>query len=280
MTHPTFVSRQFGDFQLIALSDGTMPASLSLLSGIDAADATAIQQEAGITAPGDIHINTYLIRGRGRTILVDSGTGGANNIGGELKENLRAAGVRAEEIDTVLLTHGHPDHIGGLLDDDERPVYENAHLYLHPKEVAYWQDDNELRKVNERRQQNFARMRRTLKAYAGRLHLLDDSDVLLGIRPVWLPGHTPGHTGFRIDAGDQTLLIWGDIVHYPHIQTARPAVSIEFDCDPRQAEETRKTILMQAVQGNWLIGGMHFGKPGFAQVQPVGDGYQIVYVAA
>jgi glyoxylase-like metal-dependent hydrolase (beta-lactamase superfamily II) len=68
-----------------------------------------------------------------------------------------------------------------------------------------------------------------------------------------LPGHTPGHSGFRIDAAERSLLIWGDIVHYPHIQTAQPTVTILFDADPAQAEETRKRILAQAVRENLLI---------------------------
>ncbi|WP_368750987.1 MBL fold metallo-hydrolase, partial [Klebsiella oxytoca] len=149
MRNPAFISRQIGDFQVMALSDGSMAASLTLLSGINSDDALEIQRHAGIIAPDDIDINAYLIRGQGRTILVDAGTGG-----GTLAASLQAAGVGAEEIDTVLLTHGHPDHIGGLLDAHGAPCFPNARLHLHPLEAEYWQDDGMLNRANERGQRN------------------------------------------------------------------------------------------------------------------------------
>ncbi len=272
-----FASSQIGDFLVTALSDGNMAASLDLLSGIDTADAGEIQRKAGITEPGNIHINCYLIRGNGRTILVDSGTGGLNNVGGLLKDNLAVAGISPEDIDTVLLTHCHPDHIGGLLDTERRGVYQNAAVYLHPLEAKYWLDDEKLKLVNERGQRNFALARRTLTAYEQNLHFLGENEIHKGISPVWLPGHTPGHTGFRIDSGDQSLLIWGDIVHFPHIQSAQPAVSIAFDCDPAQAEATREKILAQVVEEKLLVAGMHFGREGFASILPAADGYRVVY---
>ncbi|MCR9001767.1 MBL fold metallo-hydrolase [Rahnella perminowiae] len=108
MNHRSFASRQIGDFLVTVLSDGNMAASLDLLSGIDTAEAGEIQRVTGITDPGHIQINSYLIRGQGRTILVDSGTGGLNNAGGLLRENLRATGIQPEDVDTILLTHGHP----------------------------------------------------------------------------------------------------------------------------------------------------------------------------
>lgn len=88
MRNPAFISRQIGDFQVMALSDGYMAASLTLLSGINSDDALEIQRHAGIIAPDDIDINAYLIRGQGRTILVDAGTGG-----GTLAASLQAAGL-------------------------------------------------------------------------------------------------------------------------------------------------------------------------------------------
>lgn len=280
MSYPSFASHQIGDYQVTVLSDGNMSASLELLCGIDIAEAGEIQRNAGIAEPGNIHINCYLIRGAGRTILVDAGTGGLNNAGGKLKENLYAAGSSPEEIDTVLLTHGHPDHIGGLLDIEGRPVFKNATLHLNALEAKYWRNDTWQKQASERGQRNFALARRTLDAYEKSVRFLDGNEIAKGIHPVWLPGHTPGHTGFRIESDNKSLVIWGDIVHFPHIQSAQPAVSIAFDCDPVQAEVTRKKILEQAAREKWLIAGMHFAIPGFAHVIPENDGYRIAYVEA
>lgn len=275
MNASSFPSCQVGDFQVTALSDGFMSASLDLLSGIATADAASIQYNAGIAEPGNIHINCYLIRGRGRTILVDAGTGGLNKAGGEIKANLAAVGVSQNDVDTVLLTHCHPDHIGGLLDAESRPVFEHAKLLLHYREADYWRDDEKLNMASERGQRNFRLARQTLDAYAHNVRFFNEDNITEGISPVWLPGHTPGHCGFRIDSDERSLLIWGDIVHYPYIQTAQPAATILFDADPAQAEETRKKILAQAVREKWLIAGMHLGQVGFAGIFKTERSYAI-----
>ncbi|MGR4049765.1 MBL fold metallo-hydrolase [Kosakonia cowanii] len=276
MSH-AFPFRQIGDFQITALSDGTLAASLELLSGIEKADADAIQCSAGIDMAGDIHINCYLIRGRGRVILVDAGAGALNNIGGQLIASLAAAGVSPDDVDTVLLTHCHPDHIGGLLNAEKEPVFKRAEMILHPLEAEHWRDDRKRASANERGQRNFLLVRQTLDAYAPNLRFFNGEKIAEGILPVWLPGHTPGHTGFRIDSENECLLIWGDIVHYPHIQSAQPAVSILFDVDPAQAVETRKRAMEQAASEKVLIAGMHLSQTGFARVSREGSGYRIDY---
>jgi len=268
-----FPTCQIGGYQVIALSDGTMEATLDLLSGIEIAEAEGIQRNAGIEKYGRIHINCYLIRGCGRTILVDTGAGERDNVGGQLRVKLAMLGICPDDIDTILLTHGHPDHIGGLLHENGKPVYKKADLHLHPLEIAHWQDNEKQQAASERGKRNFTLVRKTLDAYAGRICLLDESEVMQGIRPVWLPGHTPGHTGFRIHSDKKELLIWGDIVHFPHIQSAYPTVSIMFDVDPMQAEETRKKALKQAVDEKLIIAGMHLDQAGFSCFKQSGEAY-------
>jgi len=274
MSQP-FPFRQIGDFRITALSDGTMSASLNLLSGIEEDDANAIQRNAGVSEPGNIHINCYLICGRGRVILVDAGAGWPDNMGGQLTANLAAAGVSPDDVDTVLLTHCHPDHIGGLLNTDKQPRFKYAEILLHPFEAQYWQDDEKMKMATARGQRNFWLVREMFHAYARSLRFFDGEKIAESILPVWLPGHTPGHTGFRIDAEDKCLLIWGDIVHYPHIQAAQPAVSVLFDIDPDQAEKTRRQIMEKAVIEKWIIAGMHLSQAGFASVRREGNGYRI-----
>lgn len=280
MNHQAQKSHQIGDFLVTVLSDGEMNVSLALLAGIDEKSAEKIQTDAGIINADQIDINCYLIQGNGHTILVDSGTGGLNHAGGLLLRNLAQLGVAPCDIDTILITHAHPDHIGGLLDNEGKPVYENAKLYLHTLEVEYWQNDYAFAQATERGKRNFDLMRHTLNAYAQSLHLFDGHESIAGIHPILLAGHTPGHTGFQIGAGESSLLIWGDIVHFPYIQLDNPNVSIAFDYDPDQAKITRKKLLKQVAEQKQLIAGMHIGKSGFAYIHSMEqkDRYEISYL--
>ena len=130
MSPAPFYTLTAGDLTVTAVSDGLMSAPLSLLSGISREEAEHLQRHSGLASPETIAIGAYLIRGRGNTVLVDTGTGGANGVGGELIANLARLGVGPEEIDAILLTHAHPDHIGGLLSAAGTPAYPNATVFL------------------------------------------------------------------------------------------------------------------------------------------------------
>ena len=279
MDHILFPSQQIGEFSITAISDGYLSASLDLLSNIDRMDASKLQQDAGVNDPSSIHINCYLVRGRGRTILIDAGAGGFKHWGGKLKVNLALAGAQASDIDTILLTHAHPDHVGGLLDASGEAAFPDAQLVVHQHEVAFWEDDGNLSRASERARGNFLFARKVFDKYREKMRLFTGNEVLPGISAMPLPGHTAGHSGYRIESGDRSLLIWGDIVHFPQIQIARPDVSIAFDQDPLLSAATRSTLLDVVSADNILVAGMHLGELGFARIRRKGALYRIVYEA-
>jgi glyoxylase-like metal-dependent hydrolase (beta-lactamase superfamily II) len=279
MNHTQFPSQQIGEFSITAISDGYLSASLDLLSNIDLLDASKLQQDAGVNDPSSIHINCYLVRGRGRTILIDAGAGGFKQWGGKLKVNLALAGVQPSDIDTILLTHAHPDHVGGLLDSSGEAAFPDAELVIHQHEVSFWEDDSNLSRASERARGNFLFVRKVFDQYREKMRLCTDNEVIPGISAMPLLGHTAGHSGYRIESADRSLLIWGDIVHFPQIQIARPDVSIAFDQDPLLSAKTRSKLLDVVSSDNILIAGMHLGELGFARIQRKGNLYRIAYEA-
>lgn len=277
MSHLALPSQKVGDFTITAVSDGYLHASFDLLANIDPTEASHMQESAGITDQTAIHINCYLVRGGGHTVLIDAGAGGFKQWGGRLKTNLLRAGIRPGEIDAILLTHAHPDHVGGLMEASGEAVFPNAELVTHHREVAFWRDEGNLSRAPERARGNFLVARQAFDGYRNRLRTFEDGEVLPGITAMPLPGHTAGHTGYRLDSGDKSLLVWGDIVHFPQIQIPRPDVSIAFDQDAHLAAETRARLLDRLAAEHLLIAGMHLGEPGFARIKRTGDTYAVAY---
>ncbi|MFJ6012890.1 MBL fold metallo-hydrolase [Streptomyces sp. NPDC092952] len=275
MADASFPTKKIGDYTVTAISDGYLTASLDLLLNIDRHHASELQQRGGLDDQSPMHINSYLVRGSGRTALVDAGAGGVKHWGGHLKAGLPLAGVQPSDIDTVLLTHAHPDHIGGLLDGSGEIVFPNAELLIHHREVAFWQDDGNLARANERARGNFQIARRALDAYGSRLRTIKEGEVLPGVSAIPLPGHTSGHTGYLINSEEQSALFWGDTVHFPTIQLTRPDASVTLDNDPVRAAETRSKVFEMVSSEHMLVAGAHLNDRGFARVARSSSGYSI-----
>lgn len=271
-----FPTRDLGDTEVIAVSDGYLQVGFGMLSNVDEQECEEIQRSAQVSELNAVHINTFLIRRKGKNILIDSGAGGVKGWGGRLIANLARLDIQPDDIDAVLLTHAHPDHIGGLLSAEGEAVFSNAELIINGDEFNYLEDDENFAAVSDRIKGNFLLARSIFKKYQKSLRLVDNGEIFPGVFAIPLKGHTPGHTGYRIEGSKSSLLIWGDIVHFPHIQLLKPEVAIAFDYDPQLAAETRTHLLEKVSLDKILVGGMHFGEQGFGYIEKRKSGYGIV----
>lgn len=276
---PGVIHRRIGDIVVTALSDGYLDGSLNVLRNIDENDAANLLRAAFRPVPRRTSVNCFLVQSAGRTILIDTGCGTTMQpTGGKLFAHLAAAGIAPDAIDTILLTHMHGDHSNGLIDGSGQPHFPNATVRMHEKEWAYWSDSANQAEVE--RSGNglpyFPMAQRQMAPYLGRLDLFADGEVAPGITAVPLPGHTPGHTGYRIESGPDSLLIWGDIAHVPEVQIVRPDVTVIYDVDPAQAEASRRMILDRTATDRQLVAGMHLHFPGYSHVVRTGDDYRLL----
>ncbi|WP_439599155.1 MBL fold metallo-hydrolase [Falsiroseomonas sp.] len=270
--------RRVGDILVTALNDGHQDAPLSTMAGIAEGEAAALLQSAFRPVPRRTAVNCFLLRSGDRIALIDTGCGPAKPTTGRLAGNLAAAGVAPGAVDTLLMTHLHPDHFGGLTGPDGAALYPAAELRLHAAEHAYWHDDAAMGRADPARQAAFfGGARARLAAYADRTNLFTGStEVFPGVTALPLPGHTPGHTGFLIASGNKSLLIWGDIVHVPEVQVPRPEATMAVDVDAGQAAETRRRIFDRVASDRQAIAGMHLHFPAFAHLARDGAGYRLV----
>lgn len=278
---PGVYHRRVGDIVVTAISDGFLDGNLDVLKNIDHGEARQILADSFRPARRT-SVNCFLIYAKGRVALVETGCGGFMQASaGQLLANLKAAGVEPGQIDTVMLTHMHPDHSAGLTDPASgKPYFPNAALAMHENEPKHWFDDAAMARTDERsKKMNFDLGRSQTESYRKRWQLFHKGEVFPGVTAMPLPGHTPGHTGFLVASGNDQLLIWGDIVHVPELQTARPEVCMAFDVDAAQAEATRRRVFDMVTTDKMLVTGMHLHFPGYTRLVKCGNGYQLVWAA-
>jgi glyoxylase-like metal-dependent hydrolase (beta-lactamase superfamily II) len=281
---PGFYRLKVGDLEVTALLDGPAVLDLQWLTGEKATldgVVKALHEDPHILDAAD---TGFLVNTGKQLILVDAGSGTWFGGGayGHLVGNLRSAGYTPEEVDLVLVTHLHSDHVGGLTTQDGNRVFLNAEIYVAKAESDFWLSPEIAAKAPKEAQEFFQSAQGIAAPYikAGKWHTFSDSEQIVdGMQIVPLHGHTPGHTGYEFSSQGKKILFWGDTMHGQRVQLQHPEVTVVFDIDPPAALATRKQLLLKLAREDVVIAGPHMLFPGLGRLHKEGSGYSWAPVA-
>ncbi len=275
-----FKRMKLGAMEVIALHDGALrrPLGEEFVTNAPLEQVKALLASQGLpTDYVDIPFTPFVIVAGGRRILMD--TGFADNgppSAGKLVANMAAAGLKPDDIDTIILSHYHGDHINGIRNKAGQLVFPKARIMVPAPEHAFWMDDARMEAAPPAMKGAFQNVRRVLAGLpADQLVRFEPgAEVAPGITSVAAFGHTPGHTLFTVKSEGQSFAYVADLTNVPSLFARSPDWSVTFDMDKEMARATRRKIFDMIVKDKMMAGGFHFPFPAFGSIEAAGNGYQ------
>lgn len=267
-----------GSVKITTLSDGhlTLPPEFIFAPMPKAELSTVLAAHKLGDGPLTPDCNVTLLQDGERTILFDTGSGPAfQDTVGLLPDALDEIGLSPEDITHVIFTHGHPDHLWGVLDDFEDPLFPEAEHMIGRAEWEYWMDPNTVDSIEPARTTMAVGAKRRLETLEDAMTLFDDGqEILHGVAARATYGHTPGHMSFEIRSGSESLMVIGDAIGNHHVAFARPDWHSGSDQDRETAAKTRTGLLDQIATDKMQMIGYHLPNGGLGRVERDGASYR------
>jgi len=269
---PGWYRLQLGDFEITALSDGSIDLPVDKLMQQPAEKTIRALQHAYLGVPLETSVNAYLINTGSKVVLVDTGTAGLfGPTAGRVVANLKAAGYTPEQVDEIVITHMHGDHIGGA----SSTTFPNATLRIDKRDSDFWLTPEQVAKGGDGGKAIAALVKGF--ADAGRFKPFDGSkdgvEIVPGVKAVPAYGHTPGHSNYVAESKGQKIVFWGDLMHVAAVQFPDPSVTVQFDSDPKAARPAREQAYAAAAKDGYYVAAAHVSFPGIGKLRVDGKGY-------
>ena len=281
---PGYYRYKVGTIEITVVTDGVNrfkfpDGFVTNKSRDDVNDALAAQYLQPAKDMAAIPLSPCVVNTGSKLVVLDTGTGAANlerskGAAGQFHANLKASGIDRSQVDTVIISHFHPDHINGLLMGDNSPAFPNAEIMVPAPEWKFWMDDAEMNKAGDRMKAAFAGPRRVFDGLKRQVTQYEaGKDVVPGITAVATPGHTPGHMSHVVSSGNDKVYVQADVTVLP-IFVRNPGWHVFFDQDAQMAEATRRKVYDMLAAEKMLVQGFHYPFPSLAYIEKISTGYR------
>jgi glyoxylase-like metal-dependent hydrolase (beta-lactamase superfamily II) len=280
-TQPSYFYRfGLGSAEVTVVSDGPLPLGPPKGTFVGVPDDEVKKMLTdNFLSPDNVVVeqNSPIVNMGDKLVLFDTGMGTSKAFGpttGRQQKSMAEAGIKPEDIDAVVFSHAHIDHIGGVVDASGKVLFPNAQFYIAQSDFDYWTDE---KKMDGPLKDFVIHARKNLLPVRDRLVFFKDGQEFLpGIQAMAAPGHTVGHTMFMVTSDGKSFAFLGDLTHHAILLLEKPRMEFSYDTDPKQAANTRVKMLDMVAANKIPVISYHFAWPGFGHVVKTGEGFHYI----